>query len=252
MSLRRTQSHFQPPPTPLPTSSPVTPQPTSQPTPQPTAGATPGPTFLPTTPTKLPTSNPTPLPTQPVTSEPTPNPTAVPTNPPTNSPTPPPTVAATPQPTDAATSSSDPVKNLVPEASGYDLVYDLDIPTNPVYKNAKPDYSIDNHQSVSGFNRIAYYLKLDGDWVWISMDKFTTDARKIGVPCHHLSCGDGQSRTVFQQMVTNVNVVSNVDGLSGTGLSGNIEVSLRVFLCNHSFQTRLLTDLLASISVLAV
>ena len=80
------------------------------------------------------------------------------------------------------------------------------------------------------------------------MDEFTTDARKIGVPCHHLSYGDGQTRTVIQQMVSNVNVVSNVPGLSGSGLTGNVEVSLFMFLCHWSFLNRLLTDLLAPIS----
>ena len=43
------------------------------------------------------------------------------------------------------------------------------------------------------------------------------------VPCLYLKCGDGMTPTVFQQALTNVNVVSNVPGLSGTGLPGNIE-----------------------------
>ena len=119
------------------------------------------------------------------------------------------------------------MKNLIPDAEGYELVYSLAIPTNPVYRNAKPLYSVDNHQSFSSFSRIAYYLELDDDYVWVSMDAFTSDARKIGVPCHHLDCNDGQTRTVIQQMVTNVNVVSNKPGLSGSGLSGNVEVSER-------------------------
>ncbi len=90
---------------------------------------------------------------------------------------------------------------------------------------------MDNHQSVSGFTRIGYYLELDDKYVWVSFDAFTTDGRQIGVPCYHLGCGDGQTRTVIQQMVTNVNVVSNVPGLSGAGLSGNVEVSLLMFRC---------------------
>ena len=149
---------------------------------------------------------------------------------PTPNPTSKPTQVATLNPTEPAGSSTDPVKNLIPDADGYELVYSLAIPSNPVYKNAKPLYSVDNHQSFSSFSRIAYYLELDGDYVWVSMDAFTADARKIGVPCHHLDCGDGQTRTVIQQMVTNVNVVSNKPGLSGSGLSGNVEVSERCFV----------------------
>jgi len=124
-------------------------------------------------------------------------------------------------------------------------VYDLVIPVSPAYSNAKPLYSVDNHQQVSGFTRIAYYLELDNEYVWVSFDAFTADASKIGVPCHNLGCGDGQTRTVIQQMVTNVNVESNVDGLSGTGLSGNVEVSLLMlfrYILRLSFFTPVLSN----------
>ena len=177
----------------------------------------------------------TPPPSENPTKQPTPNPTIRPTQQSTPNPT--------PQPTDAAPSNSDPVKSLIPDANGYDLVYALDIPVSPAYKNAKPLYSVDNHHQVSGFTRIGYYLELDDKYVWVSFDAFTSDARKIGVPCHNLGCGDGQTRTVIQQMVTNVNVESNVPGLSGTGLSGNVEVSLLMFfryILRPSFFTRFL------------
>jgi hypothetical protein len=188
-----------------------------------------------TTATVLQTRSPTPAPSNASTDQPTPLPLAVSTPPPSENPTKQPThnptiqptqqstPNPTPQPAEAAPSNSDPVKSLIPDANGYDLVYALDIPVSPAYKNAKPIYSVDNHQQVSGFTRIGYYLELDDKYVWVSFDAFTSDARKIGVPCHNLGCGDGQTRTVIQQMVTNVNVESNVPGLSGTGLSGNVE-----------------------------
>ena len=55
------------------------------------------------------------------------------------------------------------------------------------------------------------------------MGTFTVDARQIGVPCLHPQCGDGHLRSVFSQFVGNVNVVSNVPGISGNNYVGNIE-----------------------------
>lgn len=117
------------------------------------------------------------------------------------------------------------ILDTIPDASDFELVYELDIPTNPTYQTGGPLYSVDN-QPQSDFDRVAYFLELNGDYVWVSMDAFTTDARKIGVPCLSLACGDGMSPTVFQQALTNVNIVSNLPGLGGSGLDGNIEVSL--------------------------
>lgn len=131
---------------------------------------------------------------------------------PTQAPTSPPFVTVDPN-----------ILDTIPEASDFHLAYELDISSNPAYQAGAPDYSIDNHDGMTGFSRVAYYLELDGDYVWVSMDAFTTDARKIGVPCLSLKCGDGMTPTVFQQSLANVNVVSNVAGLSGSGLTGNIE-----------------------------
>lgn len=111
----------------------------------------------------------------------------------------------------------------IPDAEGFQLVYALDIPTNPNYGVAKPDYSVDNALAVSDFSRIAYYMELDNYWVWVSMDKFTSDARQIGVPCLSLQCGNGVSPTLVQQVVTNVNVKSSIGMLNGSGRLGNVE-----------------------------
>jgi len=111
----------------------------------------------------------------------------------------------------------------IQDAEGFQLVYALDIPTNPSYETSKPDYSVDNSLTVSSFSRIAYYMELDNYWVWVSMDRFTSDARQIGVPCLSLQCGNGAFPTLVQKMVTNVNVVSSIGVLNGSGRAGNVE-----------------------------
>jgi len=116
-----------------------------------------------------------------------------------------------------------PVVPHVPDSNGYKLAYSLDIPTNPNYQISGPEYSVDNHATLTTFSRVAYYLELDTSYVWVSMDTFTDNAKKIGVPCLSLQCGDGVTPTVIQQMVSNVNVVSNVTDVNGVGLNGNVE-----------------------------
>ena len=114
----------------------------------------------------------------------------------------------------------------VPEAAGYQLVYSLPIPAtgNLVSGAGFTPYSADYRASVGVFSRVAYYVELrktsdtGPKFVWTSMDAFTTDVGKIGVPTP-------ASAAVFQQVVGNLNVVSNVAGVvNGTGITtGNIE-----------------------------
>jgi sialate O-acetylesterase len=108
----------------------------------------------------------------------------------------------------------------VPEAKDYQLVYDLDLgKLGPNFS-----YDVDNSSQVSRkFDRIAYFLELqgaDGDtqYVYASMDAFTDDLVKIGVPTF-------RSGARFQQPVANLNVYSNGKGIvSGIGLpGGNVE-----------------------------
>ncbi|MDP6816273.1 MAG: PEP-CTERM sorting domain-containing protein, partial [Alphaproteobacteria bacterium] len=88
-----------------------------------------------------------------------------------------------------------------------------------------PAYGVDNSGTpiAGGINRIAYYLELQQgagarQWVWASMDAFTQNLGQIGVPV----IGTG---AVWQQIVGNMNVESNVGGITtGTGIAtGNIE-----------------------------
>ncbi|HUE36401.1 MAG TPA: sialate O-acetylesterase, partial [Candidatus Acidoferrum sp.] len=109
---------------------------------------------------------------------------------------------------------------MVPEAKDYHVVYSLDLT-----KMAQTiSYDVDNHSKIDRpFDRIAYFVELqdqDGNDqdLFVSMDAFTSDAAKIGVPYF----GSGE---FFQQDVTNMDVFSNVGSIvTGTGLSGgNIE-----------------------------
>ncbi|MEI6503817.1 MAG: sialate O-acetylesterase, partial [Armatimonadota bacterium] len=107
----------------------------------------------------------------------------------------------------------------VPEAKEYQLVYSLDL------SKAGPDlkYDVDNHAAIAGpFARVAYFLEIGEvgktKWVYVSMDAFTNDVTKIGVPTV-------ASGAKFQQKVSNLNVLSNVEGIvTGQGIAtGNIE-----------------------------
>ena len=105
------------------------------------------------------------------------------------------------------------------EAKDYQLIYDLDIATAA----AEIKYSVDNRAQAKPFDRIAYFLELqtgggETQYLYVSMDAFTTDVNKIGVPTT-------SSGARFQQNVANMNVFSNVKSIvTGTALAGgNIE-----------------------------
>ena len=108
----------------------------------------------------------------------------------------------------------------VPEAKAYQVVYDLDL----TKLGAAIKYDVDNHANIhQPFDRIAYFVELqDANMntqdVFVSMDAFTDDLSKIGVPVF----GSGAD---FQQNVAHLDVFSNVKGIvTGTNLNGgNIE-----------------------------
>jgi hypothetical protein len=116
------------------------------------------------------------------------------------------------------------VSTNVPEANGYTLVYDLAIPNTLNFQTNVP-YTTNNSGSIANgsFDRIAYYLELDSgsglQYVYVSVDAFTPNAALIGVPSF------AGSNTVTQQLLANMNVVSNKPGIvTGTGIAtGNIE-----------------------------
>ena len=107
----------------------------------------------------------------------------------------------------------------VEESKNYTLVYDMDL--NKL--GSKIKYDVDNTQQFSGkFSRIAYYLELGKDsepseWVYVSLDAFTDDISKIGIPVFG-------ANIEFQESVKNLNVYTNVEGVkTGNAQEGNIE-----------------------------
>ncbi len=114
----------------------------------------------------------------------------------------------------------------VPAAAGYEVVYELDIPLNGAFQGTTSvPYSVDESATVApeGFDRIAYYLELTGasgsQWVFASLDAFTSAAVQTGLP-HAVN-----NPVTFQQSVTNLEVISNVNTLkSGVFDRGQIEM----------------------------
>ena len=113
----------------------------------------------------------------------------------------------------------------VPEAAGYTLAYQLEIPLNGNWRNSAVAYSVDNTASIApgSFSRIAYYLELvttggATQWVYVSMSAFATDATKIGVP--NLTSGEFYHQGLYPSAApTNATILSNVGGITtGTGI----------------------------------
>jgi concanavalin A-like lectin/glucanase superfamily protein/surface protein with Ig-like domain/type IX secretion system substrate protein len=113
--------------------------------------------------------------------------------------------------------------NNVPEAAGFGLLYQLDIPDVAGWTTGVP-YAVDN-SALTGlnFSKVAYLLQLDNKWVWVSMDAFTTNLVELGLP-QQSQVGHSFSK---QQNVNNLSVVAS----SNSGLAtrqnvatGNIEI----------------------------
>ncbi|TWT51123.1 hypothetical protein Pla22_39000 [Rubripirellula amarantea] len=107
----------------------------------------------------------------------------------------------------------------VPHNDDYQLVYELDLSK----LSANIEYNIDNSDEVKSFDRIGYYLQLgtsdsEADELFVTMDAFTDDVQKIGIPT--ISSG-----AHFQQPIVSMDVFSTSGKVTvGTGIeTGNIE-----------------------------
>lgn len=107
----------------------------------------------------------------------------------------------------------------VPESQGMELLYELDL--KKLGRN--PKYLQDRSGQIRGtIDRVAYYMELHPQdqrpvFAFVSMDPFTGDLKKLGVPTP-------ESKAHFQTSVKNMNIVSNSKDLqTGDGLAGNIE-----------------------------
>jgi sialate O-acetylesterase len=108
----------------------------------------------------------------------------------------------------------------VPEAKNYEVLLEIDLSK----LSANVTYDMDKRKDFTGeFDRIAYFLQIQKpnsafEFVYVSMDAFTKDLGKIGIP-------SVDTKAVFQQKVTNMTVLSNVKAITtGENLAtGNIE-----------------------------
>ena len=107
----------------------------------------------------------------------------------------------------------------VAESKDYELLYALDL------AKASGDlvYDLDCRAQITRpIDRVAYFLELrkhgaTTQWVYVSMDAFTTDLAKLGVP-------KLASKARFQMQVTHMNVLSSDSRITtGKDLAGNIE-----------------------------
>nr|WP_281398238.1 sialate O-acetylesterase [Ruficoccus amylovorans] len=105
------------------------------------------------------------------------------------------------------------------DLEGYELVYEMDL----TKLAPKIQYGVDRHNELTGsFDRVAYLVEMgkspeSSQWVLVSMDAFTKDISKIGIPAL-------DSKASFQQAVSNLSVRSNVAGVpTGDGFKGNLE-----------------------------
>ena len=106
------------------------------------------------------------------------------------------------------------------EFNSYRLIYDLDMPVKGNYAKNPVPYNVDDAAKVGAFSRVAYYMELQKagepmQYVWVSMDAFTNDATRVGVPVGWQ----------FVKDVTNLRVWSNVANIrtNQTIAVGNIE-----------------------------
>jgi len=100
----------------------------------------------------------------------------------------------------------------IPLARGYETVYRLDIPEDCGYGDKPVQYAVDRSAEITvSLGRIAYCLELQKangplQYVFVSMDAFTQEAAKTGVPTL-------ASKAFFQQDVKRLAVASNVEGV---------------------------------------
>ena len=124
-------------------------------------------------------------------------------------------------PTHTFTSYSKPgFLSLVPDNAEYQLVYHLSIPETAGAWNQHPvPYGVNDTHLVPGtFDRVAYAMELDGEWVFVSFDAFTDDIKKIGVPTMNVH------EAPVQSYVNNMEIYSSLDSITtGSFDEGNIE-----------------------------
>ena len=117
------------------------------------------------------------------------------------------------------------ITGLVPEAGEFKLLYRYDLMSGAGFGDrSRVRYLTDNSAELSknAVEKVAYFMDLVGKdgsrkWVYVSMDAFDPNAIRMGVPT-------SATGSEFQQMVNNLEVRSNVEGVkTGSFPDGNIE-----------------------------
>jgi sialate O-acetylesterase len=124
----------------------------------------------------------------------------------------------------AAPSRADVITNVpLAELAGYQVVYEWNIPDNSAgWNTVAVPYTVNTSATIAtgSYDRVAYYLELDGNWVYASFNAsgFLADPKKLGVPANNATNGTGVASNMT---VSSMNVYSNVGGITtGTGLTG--------------------------------
>ncbi|MEO9931465.1 sialate O-acetylesterase [Rhodopirellula bahusiensis] len=96
----------------------------------------------------------------------------------------------------------------IPGADEYELVYELDLSK----LGSSIQYDVDHHESISKFDRVAYLVSLEDvggnvKSVFVSMDAFTDDIAKIGIPT-------ADAKAKFQQSVESMTVYGSDSSVS--------------------------------------
>lgn len=110
---------------------------------------------------------------------------------------------------------------LVTQAKDYELVYSFDVGAGGTTQK-RAVYRVDRAAEIDAFDRVAYFLALKKtdqpvQYMWVSMDPFTGQAAKLGIPT-------SETGVTFRQRVQQMTVQSNVaEVVTGEGLEGYIE-----------------------------
>jgi hypothetical protein len=113
------------------------------------------------------------------------------------------------------------ILSSVPEAKNFGILYQLNIPVSGSHASTPFSYAIDNSGKTGlQFDRVAYLMQLDNQWVWVSMDPLTHNLVQLGIP------NATNNNVAWQQTVSNMDVYSNVASIT-TGnkiATGNVEM----------------------------
>ena len=105
---------------------------------------------------------------------------------------------------------------MTTDGGGWTLIYDLDLPAESDIDTTTgiPAYTVNNSSLPLTYARVAYFYTLGSSTVWTSFDKYDSNLANISLPVDN----------VYDQAITNLNVISSASGVSPvTGAGGWME-----------------------------